>query len=433
MIQDLSAKQALSVCESDAYINIWEGAVRSGKSFSSLVRWIEYIKECKEGNLVIIGRTATTIKINIIDELLRLLNVDARYYSGKQQLNLWGKKIYLVGANDERAVGKIQGATFAGAYVDEVTLLPESFWMMLLSRLSKDNAKLFATTNPDSPFHWLKVNFLDRIGEFPENYLKRWKFVLDDNPSLSKTYKDNLKRVYQGLWYKRYINGEWTLAEGSVYDFFDESLHVIDLPTSLADYYIVGVDYGTTNPTAFVLIGYNPSFYPNMWLEDEYYYDSEKELRQKTDSEYADDLKKFIEGRLIERIFIDPTAVSFKTELRRMGIGNVEDAKNEVLDGIRFQSKLLGNGTYRICRKCKNTIQEFASYRWDPKSKQLGIDRPLKMNDHLMDAQRYALFSYFHGRELDGKSMSLSQWRDLKASREYGKPKSIEQFMKPGW
>lgn len=429
-LQDMSLKQSESHSESNARINIWEGAVRSGKSFSSLIRWLDYIQECPPGNLIIVGRTATTIKRNIVDEICDLVGMDAKYYSGKQELNLWGKTIYLVGASDERAEGKIRGATFAGAYVDEVTLIPESFWSMLLSRLSISGAKLFATTNPDSPFHWLKVNFLDREKELD---LKRWQFKLDDNPSLSNDFKDNLKKEYRGLWYKRYIDGEWTLAEGTIYDFFEEKYHVIDFPNSLANYYIVGVDYGTTNPCAFSLIGYNPSSYPNMWLEDEYYYDSEKELRQKTDTEYAEDLKNFIAGKPIEAIFIDPSAVSFKMELQKIGISNLFDAQNDVLDGIRFQSKLLGNGTYKICRRCKKAIEEYQSYRWDPKSKQLGVDKPMKVNDHLADSQRYALYSYFYKKELDGNSMSLHEWRDRKASREMGRSRTMEQFMRPGW
>lgn len=430
IIKDLSEKQQQSVFESDARINIWEGAVRSGKSFSSLIRWLKYIKECPPGNLVVVGRTATTIKRNVVDELLNMVGADARYYSGKQELNLWGKLIYLVGASDERAEGKIRGATFAGAYVDEVTLLPESFWAMLLSRLSVENSKLFATTNPDTPFHWFKTQFLDRKEELN---LKHWKFKLDDNPSLTDSFKEDLKKEYVGLWYKRYIEGEWTLAEGTVYDFFEEKVHIIEHANGLANYYVVGIDYGTTNPCAFALIGYNPSIYPNIWLEDEYYYDSEKEHRQKTDSEYADDLKNFIKGKNVDRIFIDPTAVSFKTELMRGGVANLFDAENDVLDGIRFQSKLIANGTYKICRRCKNAVKEYLSYRWDPKSKQFGIDKPLKQNDHLLDAQRYALYSFFYNRELDGKGMSLAEWKDRKDRQQGGRPATIEAFMKPGW
>ena len=164
-----------------------------------------------------------------------------------------GREVYVVGANDERAEAKrIRGATFAGALVDEATIVPESFFRMLLSRLSVDGAKLFATTNPDSPYHWLKTQFIDREAELD---LKVFKFNLEDNPSLSQNYIKALKSEYQGLWYRRFINGEWVLAEGSVYDFFDQKIHCRREPPSYAKYYVAGVDYGTANPFAAVLSG----------------------------------------------------------------------------------------------------------------------------------------------------------------------------------
>jgi len=376
---DLSPKQQISLNESNARINIWEGAVRSGKSYSSLIRWLEYIQEAPPGNLVMVGRTATTIKHNLVDEICNLLGTDARYYSGKNELNLWGKRIYLVGASDARSEQKIRGATFSGAYVDEATLIPEAFWTMLLSRLSVPNSKIFTTTNPDSPFHWLKKNYIDRIDELD---MKRWKFYLEDNPSLSEEFKISLKQEYRGLWYRRYIDGEWCLAEGTIYDFFDEAIHCIDFPPGQGKEYYVGIDYGTTNPCAFVLLGYNPMNYPNMWVEKEYYYDSAKHSRQKTDTEYAQDLAKFIEGIPISGIYVDPAAASFKLECSRQSIRNVFDANNDVLDGIRFVAGLFTNGTLKICKSCRNLIREMGAYVWDPKSKDLGVDKPLKANDH---------------------------------------------------
>jgi len=375
----LSEKQRLTLKDSTARINIWEGAVRSGKSFASLIRWLEYIQEAPSGNLVIIGRTATTIKHNIVDEICELIGTDARYYSGKNELVLWGRRIYLIGASDERAESKIRGSTFAGAYVDEATLIPESFWTMLLSRLSIEGSKLFATTNPDTPYHWLKKNYIDRIDDLN---MKLWKFGLEDNPSLTKEFKTNLKQEYRGLWYQRYIEGEWCLAEGTIYDFFDQSLHCINFSPGNANEYYVGIDYGTTNPCAFVLIAYNPMHYPNMWVEKEYYYDSSKHNRQKTDTEYAQELSKFIENIPIAGIYVDPSASSFKLECNRQGIRNVFDANNNVLDGIRFVASLFTNGTLKICRSCVNLIREMGAYVWDPKSKDLGIDKPLKANDH---------------------------------------------------
>ena len=394
-VQEMSEKQKKSLKESTARINLWVGAVRSGKSYASLWRFLKYIINGPPGDLMIIGKSADTIKRNIVSELMDFLGVDVRYYEGKRELHLWGRKIYLVGANDERAVQKIQGSTLAGAYVDELCLIPQSFWTMLLSRLSVTGAQLFCTTNPDSPFHWVKTDILDRKDELD---LKTWEFYLEDNPSLDETYKENLKREYRGLWYQRFIEGKWVLAEGTIYDFFDNNLHCIDFsPRHNAHYYLCGIDYGTVNPAAFVLVGYNPDEHPNMWAEKEYYWDSEKEKRQKTDTEYALDFVKFTKDLAapLNGVYIDPSASSFQLELRRQGVRNVVHADNDVLNGIRFVSNLLANGTLKICKRCKNLIDEMGTYVWDSKAKNLGEDKPLKKNDHCEDALRYILFTCF--------------------------------------
>lgn len=387
---DLSPKQKQAFKESDARLNFWVGSVRSGKTYSSLIRWLEFIQYAPTGNLAIIGRTASTIKRNLVDEICNLIGSDAKYYIGRNEMTLWNKRIYLIAGNDERAEGKLRGICLSGAYCDETTLLPEGFFVMLLSRLSTPGAKLFATTNPDSPFHWLKKNYLDRSNELD---LKIFNFYLDDNPSLTDIFKENLKKEYQGLWYKRFILGQWCVSEGAIFDFFDESIHVIKFAPTSARYYICGVDYGTANPTAFTLLGYDPNNFPNAWIEEEYYYDSKEHNRQKTDSEYSDDLQDFIKGRNIKEIVIDPSAASFKAELIKCGVQNIVDANNDVLDGIRFMSKLLSNGTLKICANCVNLIRECQTYCWDDKSTKLGIDKPLKKNDHILDATRYALMT----------------------------------------
>ena len=405
----LSKAQVKSIQQSTHRLNLWVGAVRSGKSFASLLRWVDFLLNGPKGPLMMIGRTEKTVKRNIIEPLYDLLGLDAKYYSGKGELKIYGRTIYIVGASDERAEEKIRGATLAGAYIDEISLIPESCFQMVLSRLSIPGAKLFGTTNPDSPFHWIKSKFIDRRNNID---LGLWEFNLDDNPVLTTDYKDSLRKEYQGLWYQRFIEGKWVLAEGTVFDFFDEKIHCIDYPTSTKGTYYIGIDYGTSNPTAFVLIGHDKDSYPNLWVEKEYYWDPSKTQRQKTDAEFVKDLADFITGYPIRNIYIDPAAASFKVEMNRSGIRNVMDADNDVLNGIRHMSVLLSTGTLKICRSCQNLIKEIQTYVWDAKAQERGIDKPVKSRDHATDATRYLLMSL---KGTLSRSMDLESYRDLKS------------------
>lgn len=389
----LSHKQISSLNQSNARINIWQGAVRSGKTYVSLLRFLKEITNGQNGDYAIITRTYDSFKRNILPQLTRFIQSDVRHYQGKREVVIWGKTIHIIGADDERAENKIRGSTFCGAYVDEATIIPESVFKMLISRCAMGGAKIFATTNPDSPYHWFKKDYIDNNLD-----VRSWAFTLEDNPELTREEKDYLCRQYKGIWYQRFIEGLWVQAEGAIYDFFDAKYHVIDFPPGRASEYIIGIDYGTTNPTAFVLIGINKSKFPNIWVEDLYFYDSKIKQRQLTDSEYAEALVTFIDHRPIKAIYVDPSAASFKLELLKHSVPNVFDAENEVIDGIRFVSKFINNGTLKICRNCEHLIKEFQSYVWDPKSQITGVDKPLKVNDHCLDALRYSIFSHFYNK-----------------------------------
>jgi PBSX family phage terminase large subunit len=405
-LRELSPKQIIALNDSDAFVNIYEGAVRSGKSYVSLIRFMEHVRNGPEEKYVVCGKSERTIMMNVIDPLQSFTGGIIRYNRGMGVFYLFGKKVYVVGANDERAEGKIRGPTFAGALVDEATLLPEGFFRMLLSRLTIDGAKLFATTNPDSPFHWLKHEFID-VNSNDQAFLKTFKFVIDDNPSLSQSKKNELKRSYQGLFYKRFIEGQWVLAEGAIFDFFDHKTHVVREAITYAKYWILGVDYGTTNPFAACLIGFNDDHHPSIWVEREYYWDSKTMGHQKTDMEYAEDIKRVFNGYPLRSIYLDPAAASFEVELRRHKMP-VKQAKNDVLDGIRFVSNLFTAGDLVIKKDCLNLIKEIEGYVWDSKSARDGVDRPIKVRDHAVDAMRYALFTHW------GHKASLKETPEMK-------------------
>lgn len=392
-----SRKALRSIYESQARLNIWEGSVRSGKTVSSIVRWLDYIHSGPPGDLLMVGKTERTLKRNILDPLEEIVGgKHFEYNRGLGEVYIYGRRIYVAGANDERAEGKIRGMTLAGAYGDELTLWPESFFKMLLSRLSVAGAKFFGTTNPDSPYHWLKAEYLDKEGLD----LKSWHFTLEDNPNLDPAYVAALKREYTGLWYKRFILGLWVLAEGAIYDMWDEDVHVIDdddLPSRFDRYY-VGVDYGTGNPTVFLLFGLADD---TLYQLNEYYYDSRAKGRQKTDAEYSADFRAWLPSNIKPRsIEIDPSAASFIAQLKKDGVPGVRRADNNVLDGIRRVAARLSGGKLFVHKRCENTIREYMAYVWDSKKQAKGEDAPLKENDHCMDSTRYVV------NRLDGKQSS---------------------------
>lgn len=378
-----------SLVESTARQNIWEGAVSSSKTVCSLVRWVEFVAAAPRGPFLMVGKTERTLLRNILVPLEQMVG-PGRYRLNKStgELRLCGKLVYLAGANDEKASDKIRGLTIAGAYGDELTLWPESFYKMLLSRMRIPGAKLFGTTNPDNPRHWLKRDFLDRASEIG---LRTWHFELADNLSLAPDYVDALKREYTGLWRKRFIDGLWVAAEGAVYDMLDEAVHVeAEAPACSA--YWVCIDYGTTNPTVFLLLGVGRD--DRLHVVSEWRYASKNHSgRQMTDAQYSRALRDWLNrlGIAPARIVYDPSAASFAAQMHADGIRHLWPADNSVQDGIRDVSTLLSADRLRIHKACEGLLQELQGYVWDSRQTDKGKDAPLKADDHGPDALRYGI------------------------------------------
>jgi PBSX family phage terminase large subunit len=387
----LSYKQAKVIHNAHARWNILSGAVRSGKTYGSFFLLPSRTIEQGEGNFLLVGKTERTLKRNIIDPLRELYGPDcvSQVY-GDGLVDIFGRRCYVVGANDERAVTKIQGIGLVYAYGDEVTTWPESFFEMLKSRLDKPGAKFDGTCNPGSPHHWLK-QFIDTTDG---RWLKHFHFQLDDNPFLDQDFVEALKTEYTGVWYQRYVLGQWVIAEGVVYDMFDATRHVTaDIPNIKK--YWVGVDYGTSNATAFVLLGIGSD--NRLYALREYRHEAGSDLaRSKTDAQYAEDFVNWLGDIKPEWIFIDPSAKSFRLTLWNLrgkypALFKVAAANNEVLDGIRKISSLLSAEKIFIHKSCKGLQEEFTSYAWDPKAQERGEDKPIKEHDHSLDALRYAI------------------------------------------
>lgn len=400
MTATLSPKQERSIAEATKRINLWDGAVRSGKTVSSLIAWLGFIANAGPGPLLMTGKTKDTIARNAFDPLEELLGEqydDAISYTpGANVAWIFGRKVYVVGANDAKAQSKIRGMTLLGAYVDEITLLPEGFFKMLLSRLSLAGAKLFGTTNPDNPNHWLKKEYIDRADVLD---LARWHFTLDDNPALDPSYVANLKLEYTGLWYRRFIQGEWVVAAGAIFDMWDPEQMVVEtLPVDgegrpTVYRFWVAMDYGTSNPFHALLFGLTPG--GTVYVIDEWRWDSRSTNKQKTDAQYSAEVRAWLDKRGIvpDWQWVDPSAASFIRQLYDDGVPGVRAADNEVLDGIRVVSRGLASGRVKILSRCRHLLDEIPGYVWDEKAQARGEDKPHKQNDHGVDALRYGLMS----------------------------------------
>lgn len=390
----VSPKQASFIAHSDSFINLADGAVRSGKTIGNFHALAQHCIQGPAGDMLILGKTERTVKRNVVRPLQDLWPGAVKYNQGSGELHLFGRRLDIVGANDSEAYTKVQGSTIAGAYCNELSLYPESMLSTIVDRCSVAGAKIFGDCNPQGPFHWLYKDFL--AAGLPKSDLKRWRFTLDDNPALSEEYKARIKRIHTGVWYRRMVLGEWVMAEGVIYDMFSpDGPMVVDVLPADFDRVVVGVDYGTANATVFLLLGLHRGTW---YVADEYRHDSRKSGRQKTDEEYASDFVRWLGDAGVRRadsVQVDPSAASFKLSLRRAGVSGVRDADNDVLDGIREVAAALNSGRLLISRRCSGLIEEMATYAWDPKAQERGEDKPLKQSDHGPDALRYAASRIF--------------------------------------
>lgn len=411
---DISPKQEQSIREATKQVCVWEGSVRSSKTIASLIRFLIAVPMARQGRIVIMGRTRESIYRNVFEplmdpELFGPFAKHVKYTAGAPTARILGRVVHVIGANDKQAEDKIRGMTVALCYVDEITVLPEGAFKMMLSRLTAPGAMLLGTTNPDSPGHWLKRDYLDRIDELP-NWVT-WHFQLDDNIALSEEAKANLKANYTGLWYRRFILGEWVAAEGAIYDMFDPSPGMgfvvpwEQLP-EMRELVAVGVDYGTTNPTAALLLGISAEHdalgrpTPRMFFIDEYRHDSKLTEQKLTDAQLSRELVKWLnddhlppstQSHLVPRYTIlDPSAASLRVQLQQDGVTTTQ-ADNDVLYGIRTMASLLAERKLLVSDRCKGFISEATGYSWDPKATLKGEEKPIKVADHSLDAARYAI------------------------------------------
>lgn len=365
---------------------ICDGSIRSGKTVSMTVGFVLWATSMFNGQtFAICGKTIESLRRNIIVHLRDWIPDDIHIIERRADNKLIisdgcgnANTFYLFGGRDESSYSLVQGITLAGALLDEVALMPRSFVEQVMGRCSVDGSKMWFNCNPEGPQHWF---YKDWVMQAKEKNFLHIHFTMADNLSLSDSIRARYESMFSGVFYRRYILGEWCVAEGLVYDFFGDD-QITDAEPQSGEYYI-SVDYGTLNP-----------FSAGLWCWDgktatrirEYYYSGRDEQRQKTDEEYYHELETLAGDFPIRSVIVDPSAASFIATIRRHGKFRVRQAKNDVLPGILTTANLLRSGKCKIHRRCKDACREFGLYRWDEKQ---STDKPIKENDHAMDEIRY--------------------------------------------
>ena len=377
---------------------VCDGAVRSGKTLAMGLSFFLWAMTCFDGKRFgVCGKTISSLRRNVLSEILPRVKALGGTWKEKRSENLvtvtfkgHRNQFYIFGGRDESSASLIQGVTFAGVLMDEVALMPRSFVDQACARCSVEGSRLWFNCNPAGPSHWFYKTW---IQEAEQRNCLRLHFTMEDNPSLTEQIRQRYQRLYTGVFYRRFILGQWAQAEGRVYDFFGPDM-VKPVPLGEYEKWYVSCDYGTVNPTSMGLWG----LLNGVWYRvREFYFNSRAAMRQMTDEEYAAALADLVGHRKLTAVIADPSAASFIETLRRKGY-QVIKADNDVLSGIRLTSDCLKDGRIVICEGCSDCLREMDEYVWDLSSE--AKDRVKKENDHAMDDMRYFVATVLKTQEV---------------------------------
>ena len=389
---------------SDAFINIAHGSVRSGKTIAATWRFLAFICSSPYDEFMISGKTRDTIERNVIRDLIRMVDgkLPYKYRKFDNYIEIAGKRIWLIGFSDEGATEKVRGMTVGGWYADELTSASKSTVEMAITRCSVDGAKMFWTMNPESPYHFIYTDYITNQDLLDSGTVKTWHFNLDDNLHLSPKYIEELKRVNRKsqVNYKRNILGLWVIAEGVIYDSFDENIHVFheDL-SSTFDETNICCDYGVSTVTTFGVMGIVKDVKDGnrYYLQEETYYDATQKGVAQSDSDRVNDILRLQDKYGLDRrstIYLPHDAASLKAQCkkdRRIKM-KVRTYAPDTFKDINRTQDLFNNRRFFIHESCVNSIAQAQTYCWDTKAQQRGEDKPLKVDDHCPDMWRGGLF-----------------------------------------
>lgn len=385
-------------------MNVAEGAIRSGKTIDHCIIAAMYLEKCKDKIHLASGSTMGNAKLNIgvcngygLENLFR-----GRCKWGKFRDNealfiatQTGEKVVIfVGGSKADSYKRILGNSYGMWIATEINEHYDSddsrvsFIKVAFGRqVAAKQPLVLWDLNPCNPGHSIYKNYIDLYKTTYVGGYQYEHFTISDNYSITPQRRLEIEGQYVkgSVWYRRDIDGERCIAEGLVFPMYEKAMCAV--PEGEPTSYCISIDYGTLNAFAALLWAQMDG---KWYAIREYYYSGRESKIQKTDEQYAQEIDAWCmdvwDKQQKIKTIIDPSAASFITLMQRRGHYKVIKADNAVLDGIRETANALDNGYVKISITCKHWQEEAAGYSWDGESQE---DRPIKVNDHLMDATRY--------------------------------------------
>ena len=441
----ISPKGLDSIDNSNARLNIWYGSVRSSKTISSILRWIEFVQESPYNEFLMSGRTRETLYRNVLYPLFKILNhFKIKYYHDKFTgiLYIGEKVIWILGFSNEVVKDKVIGMTLAGWYADEINTYPKQAVENTLDRLSLEGAKAFWTYNPDVPKHYIPTDYTYNESKLAKGMVKAWHFTLEDNLNLPQEYIDDLLERYPPgtLGYKRKILGIEAIPDGAIYERFSEASHTFkteDAPYGDYSYYVIGTDEGRGNVVVCGLFGIKRQQTGDEYhLLDEVYWDvSKHDGRQLTSEEliYGDSTHSFkgaiamLNNRPLTAFITPHEAATLRAYLLQQEYHGkpmpVVTYTPKTIDAIEQIQDIIAKNRFKLnIDNCPNTFEQLQSYVWDPSALRRGESKPLKTNDHCPDMIR--------GPIIGSTNLTTNPFSTSPKRNDFAEPKGFKERQK---
>ncbi|MFY4497148.1 PBSX family phage terminase large subunit [Lactobacillus gasseri] len=391
---NLLTKKQIEVLQS--YLNddwkylILNGAVRAGKTVIDNYLFLLELKRIKKlaerekephPQYILAGYSSNSIYTNVISSIENqfgiVMNTDRHGH-----YHLFGIDIVPAYTGSVRGIGAIRGMTSYGAYINEASLATHEVFQEIVQRCSVGSARIICDTNPSTPTHWLKTDYIDNHD--PKARIKAFSFTIDDNTFLSKDYVETLKAATpRGMFYDRSILGQWVTGDGIVYRDFDKETMLINEAPKNLEYYC-GVDWGFAegHENVITVFGDDPdtdiTYLLDIYSSTGKYIDYWVDIAQQIQEKYGYGIN----------FWCDSARPEYVSYFQQQGI-QARNSDKSVMAGVEYCSSIIKLNKFRVLQSCaKPFLDDVYQYVWDPVK---GV--PKKEHDNVMDSFRYAVFN----------------------------------------